>query len=109
MSGTIKTLAELPPTESLTDGPTQIAVDPGKAGGIAVRYAGNKVLAFNMPETEGDIRDLFVRLYNPDSPTVAYVEKVGGYIGGPAWYNHSALGGGSGLREKGNHHGAHPG
>ena len=83
MSGTIKTLAELPPTESLTDGPTQIAIDPGKAGGIAVRYAGNKVLAFNMPETEGDIRDLFVRLYNPDSPTVAYVEKVGGYIGGP--------------------------
>jgi hypothetical protein len=80
---TVATLAELPPTESLRPGLTQFAVDPGKNGGIAVRYQGDRVLAFRMPATEGDLRDLFVRLYNPDNPTVAYVEKVGGYIGGP--------------------------
>ena len=78
----VRTLSELPPTESKRPGPTQFAIDPGKQGGIAVRYAGDKVHAFSMPATEGDIRDLFVRLYNPDNPTVAYVEKVGGYIGG---------------------------
>ena len=80
---TVATLAELPPTESLRPGPTQFAVDPGKNGGIAVRYPCDNVLAFRMPATEGDLRDLFVRLYNPDNATVAYVEKVGGYIGGP--------------------------
>ena len=80
---TVATLSELPPTESLRPGLTQFAVDPGKSGGIAVRYPGDKVLAFKMPPTEGDLRDLFVRLYNPDNPTVANVEKVGGYIGGP--------------------------
>ena len=80
---TVATLSELPPTESLRPGLTQFAVDPGKSGGIAVRYAGDKVQAYKMPPTEGDLRDLFVRLYNPDNPTVAYVEKVGGYIGGP--------------------------
>ena len=62
---------------------TQIAIDPGKSGGIAVRYPGENVIAYNMPDTEGDLRDLFVNIYSPDSPTVAYVEKVGGYIGGP--------------------------
>jgi len=80
---TVATLAELPPTESLRPGRTQFAVDPGKNGGIAVRYPCDKVLAFRMPPTEGDLRDLFVRLYNPDNATVAYVEKVGGYVGGP--------------------------
>ena len=80
---TVATLSELPPTESLRPGLTQFAVDPGKSGGIAVRYAGDKVQAYKMPPTEGDLRDLFVRLYNPDNPTIAYVEKVGGYIGGP--------------------------
>ena len=80
---TVATLSELPPTESLRPGLTQFAVDPGKSGGIAVRYPGDKVQAFKMPPTEGDLRDLFVRLYNPDNPTVANVEKVGGYIGGP--------------------------
>jgi len=79
----VKTLAELPPLESRRHGPTQFAIDPGKNGGIAVRYPGDKVQAFRMPATEGDLRDLFVRLYNPDNPTVAHVEKVGGYIGGP--------------------------
>ncbi len=79
----VTTLAELPPTESLRPGKTQFAVDPGKSGGIAVRYPCDNVLAFRMPDTEGDLRDLFVRLYNPNNPTVAYVEKVGGYIGGP--------------------------
>ena len=79
----VATLSELPPTASLRPGLTQFAVDPGKSGGIAVRYPGDNVLAFKMPPTEGDLRDLFVRLYNPDNPTVAYVEKVGGYIGGP--------------------------
>ena len=83
MIAEIHTLDELPLTDSLTNGPTQFAIDPGKQGGIAVRYAGDKVHAFSMPATEGDLRDLFVRLYNPDNPTVAYVEKVGGYIGGP--------------------------
>lgn len=80
---TVATLAELPPTESKRPGKTQFAIDPGKSGGIAVRYPCDNVLAFPMPATEGDLRDLFVRLYNPDNPTVAYVEKVGGYIGGP--------------------------
>jgi len=79
----IKSLAELPPTASLRPGKTQFAIDPGKKGGIAVRYPGDNVQAYKMPATEGDLRDLFVRLYNPDNPTVAYVEKVGGYIGGP--------------------------
>ena len=82
MIAEIHTLDELPLTDSLTNGPTQFAIDPGKQGGIAVRYAGDKVHAFAMPATEGDLRDLFVRLYNPDNTTVAYVEKVGGYIGG---------------------------
>ena len=79
----VRTLAELPPTESRRPGRTQLAIDPGKAGGIAVRYPTDQVFAFGMPPTEGDVRDLFVRLYNPDNPTVAFVEKVGGYIGGP--------------------------
>lgn len=78
----VRTLAELPPTESRRPGRTQLAIDPGKSGGIAVRYPCSKVLAFPMPPTEGDLRDLFVRLYNPDNPTVAFVEKVGGYVGG---------------------------
>jgi len=79
----VRTLSELPPTESRRPGRTQFAIDPGKAGGIAVRYPTDQVFAVPMPATEGDIRDLFVRLYNPDNPTVAYVEKVGGYVGGP--------------------------
>lgn len=83
MTSEIQSLSQLPPTESLRPGPTQFAIDPGKNGGIAVRYPCNNVLAFRMPATEGDLRDLFVRLYNPDNATVAYVEKVGGYVGGP--------------------------
>lgn len=79
----VATLSELPPTASLRPGKTQFAIDPGKSGGIAVRYPGDNVQAYKMPATEGDLRDLFVRLYNPDNATVAYVEKVGGYIGGP--------------------------
>ena len=79
----VATLSELPPTASLRPGKTQFAIDPGKSGGIAVRYPGANVQAYKMPATEGDLRDLFVRLYNPDNATVAYVEKVGGYIGGP--------------------------
>lgn len=82
MISEIQNLSELPPTESKRPGHTQFAVDPGKQGGIAVRYPCDNVLAFRMPDTEGDVRDLFVRLYNPDNPTIAYVEKVGGYIGG---------------------------
>ena len=83
MISEIQTLSQLPPIESRQPGPTQFAIDPGKQGGIAVRYPSDNVMAFAMPATEGDLRDLFVRLYNPDNPTVAYVEKVGGYIGGP--------------------------
>lgn len=36
-----------------------LAIDPGKSGGYAISYSEREVRAYPMPETEGDILDLF--------------------------------------------------
>ena len=40
-----RNLSEIPPLESYIECKTQIAIDPGKDGGIAVRYPGKNVIA----------------------------------------------------------------
>lgn len=69
-----------------------IAIDPGKAGGIAfdveVRNKIEKKIyyktqAFKMPQTDGDIIEFFDEHipHTEDSRSVCFMEKVGGFIG----------------------------
>ena len=63
-----------------------ITIDPGLAGGIAMRYRDGRVLAFAMPRTDTEILDLVQRILpegHDRSSMRAYLEKVGGYIGRP--------------------------
>jgi hypothetical protein len=60
---------------------TLIAIDPGASGGIAVHKAGAPVAAFSMPATEADVLHL-LRAQTPEpSRCVAFVERVGGFVG----------------------------
>lgn len=59
---------------------TIIAIDPGKDGGIAVRFSEYKE-AYPMPDTFGDIIDLLRSIYAPSGNIVCYLEKVSGFAG----------------------------
>tara|TARA_R110002167_G_scaffold335257_1_gene542568 strand:- start:914 stop:1426 length:513 start_codon:yes stop_codon:yes gene_type:complete len=56
-----------------------IAIDPGTAGGIAIRIR-NEVFAYKMPDTIADIRDLIESFAVTDA--VIYMERVGTYMPG---------------------------
>lgn len=56
-----------------------IAIDPGKSGGFAFGCHLSTVELKNMPETLGDLVDLFRQF---PQPATVYMEKVGGYAGG---------------------------
>lgn len=63
-----------------------LAIDPGKSGGIAFQIsAHNCPVAESMPETEADVvealRTAAGTAYLEGVPLVAYVEKVGGFVG----------------------------
>lgn len=59
---------------------TIIAIDPGASGGIAQWYDG-QILAYPIPQTEGDLIDT-LRVTRAAHPyLVAYIEKVGGFAG----------------------------
>ena len=70
--------------------PLTLGIDPGKAGGIAWKFAGGRVGVMPMPEAEAEIVSFIQELWsagesastsNPSG--VAYIEKVGGYTGSP--------------------------
>jgi len=65
--------------------PLLLAIDPGKSGGLAIRYPDGKSAAWAMPDTDADTLDLFrelVRNARRENWTIqAAVEKVGGYCG----------------------------
>lgn len=63
---------------------TIIAIDPGASGGIAYQHPDSTPAALPMPETEGDILDEIVSIERgaQSGQVVAFVEKVGGYVGG---------------------------
>jgi hypothetical protein len=65
---------------------TIIAVDPGATGGIAAHEEGKDAEVHKMPETRRDTIDLLQQLARNPKDTVAYIEKINGYIpdGGPS-------------------------
>jgi hypothetical protein len=57
-----------------------VAIDPGKSGGIV--YGQDEWCeGVKMPETLGDLVELFNGLHQEHSEIVAYLEKVGGFAG----------------------------
>jgi len=61
-----------------------VAIDPGKSGGIAWRYAGGVPAVIPMPAVEAEIAAHLVRLAAAsDGSQIAYIEKVGGFVGKP--------------------------
>jgi len=66
---------------SIHDFATIIAIDPGASGGIAVHRVAEPVAAYAMPHTEADVLH-FLREQTPEpSRCVAFVERVGGFVG----------------------------
>jgi hypothetical protein len=59
---------------------TLLGIDPGRSGGIACWKHDQPAIALKMPETEGDLIELFRTLIIPGE-TIAFVEEVGGYAG----------------------------
>lgn len=57
-----------------------VAIDPGKSGGFAFGGVASRPSLLNMPDTLGDLVELF-RQFEGGATTV-YLEKVGGYAGG---------------------------
>lgn len=64
---------------------TIIAIDPGKAGGIAWRCSTGAVITISTPDTEagyvGALREIQFAAQLEQSQLVAYVERVGGFVG----------------------------
>jgi len=64
---------------------TIIAIDPGKNGGIVWQQLGS-VMAYPMPDTDGDILELIetaiVAAHTEGNEVICYLEHVGGYAGG---------------------------
>ena len=64
---------------------TQIAIDVGASGGIAVR-TGDEIAAFAMPPTQGDVMELLEGIISAarsgGGDVRAVIEQVGGYAGG---------------------------
>lgn len=63
---------------------TILAIDPGASGGIAISLEGSSPSFTNMPETVHDLVDLLegVAIEASNGTAHAYLEQVGGYIGG---------------------------
>ena len=63
-----------------------ITVDPGRSGGVAVRYPDGRVNAWAMPDTDVDTLDLLCDIISSARRErwrlQAGIEKVSGYIGG---------------------------
>lgn len=62
-----------------------VGVDPGASGGLVALDGDGWTLSSPMPKTDADLLDWFRSLTRPQSPAlepVAFIEKVGGYIGG---------------------------
>lgn len=64
---------------------TIIAIDPGKSGGIAWRYTTGSIIAIKAPDTDASyvaaIREIQFGAQLEQSQLVAYVERVGGFVG----------------------------
>lgn len=76
--------------DQLVFGRVYIGVDPGKAGGVALILPNRKVLTYNMPDTQTQIRDLFNKVYldHEGLDLSAAVEQIGtGVFGGKAHSN----------------------
>lgn len=56
-------------------------IDPGLSGGIAVISAEDVVQVFEMPETEGDLAELFETRIAPSRISFCLIEKVGAFPG----------------------------
>ena len=59
-----------------------IAIDPGASGGFAWHDADGNPNCIPMPQTEGDVLSAIRGLASSRKEPVAYVEEVGGYVGG---------------------------
>ena len=63
----------------------RIAIDPGKAGGIACKYPGGAVVLYSMPDTESGVAMLLLSIV--DAARVegwaceAVIERVVGFVG----------------------------
>lgn len=66
--------------------PVTVAIDPGRSGGIAVRWPDGRVTAWTMPDTDADtlvtLREIIATARREGWQASAVVEKVGGYVGG---------------------------
>ncbi len=60
---------------------TILAIDPGATGGIALQQGSDRVTAYAMPDTEGDVLNLLRSLVPDPANSVAVIEEVGGYVG----------------------------
>jgi len=59
-----------------------ISIDPGASGGFAWYDADGNPECCGMPETEGDVLQRIRTLAHGCKDPVAYIEEVGGYVGG---------------------------
>ena len=59
-----------------------IAIDPGASGGFAWYDADGNPECIPMPQTEGDVLSAIRGLAFGRKEPVAYIEEVGGYVGG---------------------------
>lgn len=64
---------------------TIIAIDPGTGGGFAIKHELQKPYAMKMPDTEGDIVELFAEQMlmaeSEDRERIAVIEQVGTFAG----------------------------
>jgi hypothetical protein len=63
---------------------TIVAIDPGASGGIAISLEGSAPSFTHMPETVHDLAELLgsVAIEASNGNAHAYLEQVGGYVGG---------------------------
>jgi len=64
-----------------------IGIDPGMGGGLSVGYKNGAVQTHTMPQTIGDMADLFYRIrHNEDGAigedAIVYMEELTGFTGG---------------------------
>jgi hypothetical protein len=65
---------------------TDIAIDPGRSGGISIRR-GEEVVAYPMPDNDSDtlhlLQESIAQARGRSHSLRAFLEKVGGYVGQP--------------------------
>ena len=63
----------------------KIAIDPGKSGGIAIRYADGRVALHAMPDTETELMETLkseaMNAYSEGCKPECVLERVGGFAG----------------------------